>query len=1270
MDFYRIKTRKTKEGTEVYPDFKVNRSKDLMVRGGSFYAIWDEEAGLWSTDEYDVQRLVDENVSKEAAQIEGAIPKYLSDFSSGRWMDFRKYVKNVSDSFRQLDETLTFSNTEVRKDSYVSRRLPYPLAPGDVTAYDELIGTLYDAEERAKLEWAIGAVVAGDAKHIQKFLVLYGAPGTGKGTILNIILKLFAGYYTTFEAKALAGNNSSFSTEVFRDNPLVAVQHDGDLSKIEDNSRLNSIISHEEMTLNEKYKSSYTAVINAFLFMGTNKPVKISDSKSGIIRRLIDVHPSGRKVAPKRYQVLMSQIDFELGAIAHYCLERYRSMGKDYYSGYKPMEMMLQTDVFFNFIESYYDIFREQDGASLKQAYELYKQYCEEALVDWKLPRHKFRDELRNYFEEFHDRYEVDGSLVRSWYQGFKADRFKMQVGEDNTVFSLVMDETESLLDKELADCPAQYSKDNGLPKLYWDDSVRADKNGKEFTPDPSQIVSTTLSDLDTTREHYVKVPENHIVIDFDLTDAEGNKSAERNLEAASKWPSTYAEFSKGGAGIHLHYIYDGDVSELARLYDDGIEIKVYTGNSSLRRRLSRCNAVPVATINSGLPLREKKLITADSVKSERALRDLIMRNLRKEIHPGTKPSVEFIHKILEDAYKSDLQFDVTDMRGMILAFANNSTNNALYCIKLVQTMQFRSEEVIEAAEVLPKDERLVIYDVEVFPNLFVICWKYQGDDTVVRMKNPTPQEVENLISMKLVGFFNRQYDNHILYARMMGYNNKQLYELSKRLISGDPKAKFGAAYDLSYADIWELASIKMSLKKWEIELGLKHQEYGGGWDVDVPDDKVEEVMEYCANDVEATDAVLEDRKQDFIARLILAELSGLPVNATTQQHTSKIVFNGNSRPQKEFVYTNLAEMFPGYEFKRGKSTYRGEDPGEGGYVYAEPGMYENVALLDVASMHPTSIEQLDLFGPYTQNYVELKAARLAIKRGDFDAAKKMFGGKLARHLQDDEAAEALSYALKIVINIVYGLTSAKFDNAFKDPRNVDNIVAKRGALFMVDLKHFVQEQGYTVAHIKTDSIKIPNADQSIIELVMEFGQKYGYTFEHEATYEKMVLVNDAVYVAKTKQGRKPPYWTATGAQFQHPYIFKKLFSHEPIEFRDLCEAKSVTTALFLDFSETDNAPFEYNGPKFIGKTGLFCPIQPGKGGGQLVRSREVVNENGETETKYNAVTGTKGYEWLEAEMVQTLGLQGDIDMVYFENLRQKALDAIDQYGDVNAFIE
>lgn len=1253
MDFYRIKERSAKNGVvEIYPDFRVCRSKDLMVRGKSFYAIWDEEKGLWSTDEYDVQRLVDADLTryrdKHASRYEGTVQiKYLSDFSSNSWLQFRNYVGHLSDSSHQLDENLTFSNTEVKKSDYVSRRLPYPLAPGDISAFDELIGTLYEPEERAKLEWAIGAIISGDSKNIQKFLVLYGSAGTGKSTIMNIMQQLFEGYYATFEAKALTSSTNSFATEAFKSNPLLAIQHDGDLSKIEDNTKLNSIVSHEDMTMNEKYKPSYTAKINAFLVIGSNKAVKITDAKSGLIRRLIDVHPSGVTVTPRKYQTLVAQIVFELGAIAQHCLDVYRSMGKDYYSGYRPIEMMLQTDIFFNFIEAYYDIFRDQDGATLNQAYDLYKEYCEDATIEYRLAKYKFREELRNYFDNFEERATVNDVRVRSWYSGFNADRFKTPV-KDEKVFSLVMDDTESIFDRMCSDMPAQYANQHETPSKKW------------------AQVETVLSNLDTTKLHYVKPPLNHIVIDFDLKGADGNKSAERNLEAASQWPSTYAEYSKGGSGVHLHYIYDGDVSELSRVYDEGIEIKVFNGDSSLRRRLSRCNNIDVAIINSGLPLKEKKVINSDMVKSEQSLRHLIDRNLRKEIHPGTKSSMDFIDKILTDAYDSGLVYDLSDMKGRILAFGNNSSHHALYCIKLVQKMKFQSKVTADGVSGMvadatkAKEKRIVYYDVEVFPNLFVICWKYEGSPNVVKMINPSPQAVEELLAMKLVGFNVRRYDNHILYAAYMGYNNEQLYQLSKKIVNNTPNCLFGEAYNLSYADIFDYASEKKSLKKWQIELGLEHKELGLPWDEPVPEHLIPQVVDYCANDVVTTEEVADARKQDFIARQILADLSGLTVNDTTQKHTARIIFGDDRKAQEQFVYTDLSEEFPGYKYELGQSTYEGEVTGEGGYVYAEPGMYEDVALLDIASMHPTTIEVLNLFGDYTKNFSALKKARIAIKRGNYDEAKQMLGGKLAPYLEDEKNAEALSYALKIVINIVYGLTSARFDNPFRDKRNKDNIVAKRGSLFMIDLKKAVQEQGFTVAHIKTDSIKIPNATTEIIEFVMDFGEQYGYEFEHEATYEKFCLVNESVYIAKTKAGRKPSKWTATGAQFGHPYVFKTLFSKEPLVFRDKCEAKYVNTSLYLDFANEDTPMATTDSTlHFIGKAGLFCPIQDGRGGGVLLREKE---------GKYHAAAGTKGYKWLEADMVKTLGKEGDIDMGYFNALADAAVDTISKYGDFERF--
>ena len=697
-------------------------------------------------------------------------------------------------------------------------------------------------------------------------------------------------------------------------------------------------------------------------------------------------------------------------------------------------------------------------------------------------------------------------------------------------------------------------------------------------------------------------------------------------------------------------------------------------------------------------------------------------------------------------------------MRNAVLAFAASSTHQADYCIKLVNKMQFKSAD--QSAGAKNDDAKLVFYDVEVFPNLFLVNWKIEGDGKpVVRMINPTPTEIEELMRFRLVGFNCRRYDNHILYARLMGYTNEQLYNLSTKIINGSANCFFGEAYNVSYTDVYDFSSKKQSLKKFEIELGIHHQELGLPWDKPVPEELWTKVAEYCDNDVIATEATFNARKADFTARQILADVAGMSVNDTTNSLTTRIIFGNNRKPQDQFNYRFMGDesqifdpnadlpftmgledydeftqfdknhrpIFPGYTFEGGKSVYRGEEVGEGGYVYSEPGMYSNIALLDIASMHPSSIVAEELFGPeYTKRFNEILQARIAIKHKDFDKAKKMLGGALAKYLTDENAAADLAQALKIAINSVYGLTSAGFENPFRDNRNKDNIVAKRGALFMVNLKHAVQSQGFTVAHIKTDSIKIPDATPEIIKFVTEYGKLYGYNFEHEATYDRMCLVNDAVYIARyatvekccdlyrkkyidsakdiCKENKKHPYaWTATGTQFQIPYVFKTLFSKENIEFEDMCETKSVTSSLYLDMNEalpnvsaleaerdklwkqitdskrmTEPMPTEcerveeltYEIAKghdyhFIGKVGQFCPIKPGCGGGILLRE----TENKKTGEKgYAAATGSKGFRWLESEMVKQLDKQGDIDRGYYNNMVDEAIKSLSVYGDFERF--
>ena len=145
-----------------------------------------------------------------------------------------------------------------------------------------------------------------------------------------------------------------------------------------------------------------------------------------------------------------------------------------------------------------------------------------------------------------------------------------------------------------------------------------------------------------------------------------------------------------------------------------------------------------------------------------------------------------------------------------------------------------------------------------------------------------------------------------------------------------------------------------------------------------------------------------------------------------------------------------------------------------------------------------------------------------------------------------------------------------------------------------------------------------------------------------------------------------------------------------------MCETMSVTSALYL--RDVDNIPEDEiigeelvirdggysnykkkitkksdnpNEPEFIGRVGQFCPIKPGRGGGELVRE-ELLREGKDKEgnRKFSAATGSKGYYWLESEQVKALGKEADIDRSYYDAMVNKAVETISLYGDFDAFVD
>lgn len=1246
-DFYKVTTegpfdKRTQFDYKVDVDFNYVYNDDLIVRGGAFAYYWDGEQ--WSKDLRDIVLNIDSNIKSAVNEVRSEHPdstiKYglAENSNSGIVTKFQKYCQALQTKDIAFNTTIFFDNQTPKRDDYSTIQLNYHPQPGKCDSFDKLAGTLYAPEELDKILWAIGALLTGNMPKIQKFLFLYGAAGTGKGTMLDIISKIFQEYRADIDLEKLT-NGSQFGTSQIVDVPLL-VDSDSKIDRIKKDTDLLKLVSHEPVMVRKLYQDGYSVAFQGLLVTASNARYDAKNVNSGIHRRALVVHPSGNIVSKEDYNRLMNDINYEVPYIAQKAIDRYTELGEAFYDNYRDEEMVNYSDPFHACVSENLPLFTEKDGITLNQAASIYKEYIEELGWETKGVKQKVKLRLPDYYREFSKYKMIDGVRLTRYYSGFKTEKFPFLNGKDkpkNVVECeqpswLDLSEQPSLFDKEAAAYPAQLANENGTPKYKWD------------------TVQTTLKDIDTSELHYVKVPQSHIVLDFDMKNENGEKDLELNIKEALSYPQTYAEVSKSGGGLHLHYWYDGDVTKLKNLIKDDVEVKVYTGKSSLRRKLIKCNNLPIAHIATGLPLKEKEVIMYKDIEdihwTEKKLRTFIENCMDKVHHSATKPEMDFIYTVLEQAKDTGVKYNLNDMLDSLTKFAMHSTHNSDYCLGIVNKLTlstYQTEDEIGNGNDIIDDKDIVFFDIEVFSNLFLVCWKKNGfeipawvyDDLdkdinsgnnyqpsdILKSNwydqhknkdygiwcNPTVNQLEYLLQHPLVGFNNRKYDNHILYNASLGATPMELYMQSQNIINhtGDGGMK-PAAYNLSYADLYEFMDIKQSLKKWEIALGLTHDEFEFPWDQPLAVSNWARCAMYCMHDVDATDKVFNDKhagQPAWMARKVMCELTEMSPNTKTQTLAEKFLFGDEQRPQDNFVWYDLAKEFPGYTFdpnRKPASDYHGKDPSEGGYVSSKPGVYgvsakdynegniidpetgrcKLVTYIDVASLHPHSLIAINYFGKYTPKFQALVKCRMHIKHGELDKAASAFSDidpalseKLSKFLNDPSLINGLAHAMKIIINIVYGMTSAKYDNKFRDPRNVDNIIAKRGALFMMMLEEELNARGCNVIHVKTDSMKITNYLQEDIQYAMDRANEFGYTFELECIFDRIALTNKSTNIGHIEG--KPEYdahaWEAVGAQYAEPYVFKKLFSHEELVEDDYMVLKSSTAPIYL-------------GGRFIGK--------------------------------------------------------------------------------------
>ena len=135
LDFIEIGEKIYKDRTkEIFPKFIINaNTKDLMIKGRDFYAVWDEQAGEWSTNEQTLIDIVDGYLWAEFEKQKKEYPfpivvRLMRESDSGSIDKWHKYCqKQMRDSYQVLDQKIIFADTVTTKLDYASHRLPFKM---------------------------------------------------------------------------------------------------------------------------------------------------------------------------------------------------------------------------------------------------------------------------------------------------------------------------------------------------------------------------------------------------------------------------------------------------------------------------------------------------------------------------------------------------------------------------------------------------------------------------------------------------------------------------------------------------------------------------------------------------------------------------------------------------------------------------------------------------------------------------------------------------------------------------------------------------------------------------------------------------------------------------------------------------------------------------------------------------------------------------------------------------------------------------------------
>ncbi|MCR0868967.1 hypothetical protein NEJ94_14345 [Staphylococcus aureus] len=430
---------------------------------------------------------------------------------------------------------------------------------------------------------------------------------------------------------------------------------------------------------------------------------------------------------------------------------------------------------------------------------------------------------------------------------------------------------------------------------------------------------------------------------------------------------------------------------------------------------------------------------------------------------------------------------------------------------------------------VIVKDEDLLFYDIEVFKHNAFVVFKDINKNEVGLFHNDFNGIAELIKNKVLVGYNNHFYDDKILSNMLNGYTPEYIKKINDEIINGQKHAYINKLLPRTLDVFQQIDVSKPSLKRVEGNAGKMILESSVDFKIDraLTPKELQEAIDYCRYDVDTTIEIYKRRKNSyFMPKWSLVNRLGNPkadkwntttISANVLTHKplpkwSSIRLHkavNKLNHEKNIEMLNLVpEKVQELWLNQSKGAVTIEDFdcniefGFGGLhgVNKKKKDVKNVKLLDVTSMYPSILININGLETATKTYADILQERKEIKHKD----------------------KTLSDALKLVLNSVYGNLNNQYSLLY-DP-NKQKSVCFYGQIALFDLCKRLSKS-CEIININTDGVAFITDSDEYKEVWKAWEKDFNLTLEEdEFTHFIQKDVNNYVAIepsgkVKTKGG-------------------------------------------------------------------------------------------------------------------------------------------------------